>query len=400
MFESLPVAPPDSILGLTDAFQKDQRTDKVNLTVGVYKDEAGQTPVLASVKKAEQRLWNEEKTKGYLGIDGLTDFNRLVQELVFGDSVDAKRVAAVQSPGGTGALRVVADTIGSHYRGGTVWLTQPTWPNHPSIFQAASLQTRYCPYLDATKTGLDLDAMLQSLQQEARPGDIVCLHGCCHNPTGIDPTAAQWDRIAEQTAKLGMLPLVDFAYQGFGDGLAADRVGLIALLKHHAEVVVCASFSKNFGLYSERVGAAMIVARDPGSATATLSQMKLAVRANYSNPPRHGGAIVATILGDESLRSLWESEVDQMRGRISSMRTALVQGMRDAGSTRDFSFLLDQKGMFSYTGLNAMQADWLKSQKGIYLVGTGRINVAGLTPRNLPGVCQAITECLESTISS
>jgi aspartate/tyrosine/aromatic aminotransferase len=197
-----------------------------------------------------------------------------------------------------------------------------------------------------------------------------------------------------------MLPLVDFAYQGFGDGLVADRVGLGALLKHHAELVVCASFSKNFGLYSERVGAAMIVARDPASATATLSQMKLAVRANYSNPPRHGGAIVATILGDDSLRSLWESEVDQMRGRISSMRTALVQGMRDAGSTRDFSFLLDQKGMFSYTGLNAMQADWLKSQKGIYLVGTGRINVAGLTPRNLPGVCQAITECLESTISS
>ncbi len=400
MLEKLPVAPPDSILGLADVFGKDPRPDKVNLTVGVYKDEQGQTPILASVKKAESRLLQDEKSKGYLGIDGIGEFNRNVVDLVLGDLVEHRRVAVAQSVGGTGALRLAAELIGTHYPGTTIWVSQPTWPNHPSIFEASSLQVRNYAYLDHAKTGLDLDGMIATLRKEAKAGDMVCLHACCHNPTGIDPTPEAWSALADLMAKKELIPFLDFAYQGFGDGLEEDRHCLTKLLANSPEAVVCSSFSKNFGLYSERVGAAMVVCKDESSAAATLSQLKQTVRANYSNPPRHGGAIVAMILGDDSLRQQWEEEVKEMRSRITSMRNQFVASMQQTGVDRDFSFLLNQKGMFSYTGLNAMQADWLKTQKGIYIVGTGRINVAGLTPRNITPVCQSIAECIESTVST
>lgn len=399
MFENLKAAPPDSILGLMDAFQKDARSDKVNLTVGVYKDEQGQTPILASVKKAEAKLLKEEMTKGYLGIEGLTEFNRLVTDLLLGGLVESNRVSAVQTPGGTAALRVTAEMLARNFPGNTIWLSQPTWPNHPALFEAAGLNIQTYPYLDPSKTGLDLDNMLQVLRRDGKPGQLVCLHACCHNPTGIDPTVQQWKQIAKTLADQRMIPFIDFAYLGFGDGIEEDRESLRALLEHHDEIVVNLSFSKNFGLYSERVGAALVINRNEEASATVLSQLKFTVRTLYSNPPRHGGSVVSIILADEDLREQWWQEVNEMRARITTMRNGLVEILKRTGVDRDFTFLLQQKGMFSYTGLNAMQADWLKQHKGIYIVGTGRINVAGLTQRNLEVVSQGIAECWESTRS-
>ena len=399
MFENLKAAPPDSILGLMDAFQKDARSDKVNLTVGVYKDEQGQTPILASVKKAEAKLLKEEKTKGYLGIEGLTEFNRLVTDLLLGGLVESNRVSAVQTPGGTAALRVTAEMLARNFPGNTIWLSQPTWPNHPALFEAAGLNIQTYPYLDPSKTGLDLDNMLQVLRRDGKPGQLVCLHACCHNPTGIDPTVQQWKQIAKTLADQRMIPFIDFAYLGFGDGIEEDRESLRAFLEHHDEIVVNLSFSKNFGLYSERVGAALVINRNEEASATVLSQLKFTVRTLYSNPPRHGGSVVSIILADEDLREQWWQEVNEMRARITTMRNGLVEILKRTGIDRDFTFLLQQKGMFSYTGLNAMQADWLKQHKGIYIVGTGRINVAGLTQRNLEVVSQGIAECWESTRS-
>jgi len=396
MFEFLPVAPPDSILGLSDAFAKDPRPDKINLTVGVYKDEQGRTPILATVKKAEELLLRTETSKGYMPIEGHPEYLKAVVDLVFGTSIDKARVAAAQTPGGTGALRVGADTVSKHFPGTRMWLSNPTWANHGSIFQAAGLETTVYPYLTADKTSLDFSAMMGELKTQGRRGDLVCLHACCHNPTGIDPTLEQWHEIASLLAEKQMIPFVDFAYQGFGDGLAADTLPLHALLEKNDEAIVCNSFSKNFGLYSERVGAVMLVGKDATLTEAALSQIRQSVRCNYSNPPRHGAATVAAVLNDLTLRAEWHAEVDAMRNRISQMRAMFIQGMNETKANRDFGFLNRQKGMFSYSGLNSMQADWLKKEKGIYIVGTGRINVAGMSASTMPTLCAAITECLQA----
>lgn len=396
MFEFLPVAPPDSILGLSDAFAKDPRPDKINLTVGVYKDEQGRTPILATVKKAEELLLRTETSKGYMPIEGHPEYLKAVVDLVFGTSIDKARVAAAQTPGGTGALRVGADTVSKHFPGTRMWLSNPTWANHGSIFQAAGLETTVYPYLTADKTSLDFSAMMGELKTQGRRGDLVCLHACCHNPTGIDPTLEQWHEIASLLAEKQMIPFVDFAYQGFGDGLAADTLPLHALLEKNDEAIVCNSFSKNFGLYSERVGAVMLVGKDATLTEAALSQIRQSVRCNYSNPPRHGAATVAAVLNDLTLRTEWHAEVDAMRNRISQMRAMFIQGMNETKASRDFGFLSRQKGMFSYSGLNSMQADWLKKEKGIYIVGTGRINVAGMSASTMPTLCAAITECLQA----
>ena len=397
MFQTLPTAPPDAILGLADIFQKDPRENKINLTVGVYRDEKGQTPILDCVKEAERRLVDEEKSKGYLGIDGHTEYLRLVVDLVLKGAVDADRVASVQSPGGTGALRIGAETVGRFFASSRVFVSNPTWANHHSIFAAGSLGVETYPYLASDKTSLDLGAMLDYLQTHGRAGDLVCLHACCHNPTGIDPQLEDWQAIAELLKRKKMIPFIDYAYQGFGDGLHDDGQSVRTLLAANPEAIVCSSFSKNFGLYSERVGAVMIVHENPSGVAATLSQMKQTVRANYSNPPRHGAATVAMILGDEKLRSKWEQEVTAMRVRISKMRTSFVDRMTATQAERDFRFLLNQKGMFSYTGLTPMQADWLKTERAIYLVGTGRINVAGISDANLGFLCQSIADCLKVT---
>lgn len=397
MFEFLPIAPPDSILGLSDAFTSDPRTHKINLTVGVYKDEQGRTPILATVKKAEEILLQSETSKGYMPIEGHPGYLKAVVDLVFDKSIDVARIAAAQTPGGTGALRVGADTVARHFPNTRIWLSNPTWANHGSIFQAAGLATQVYSYLTADKTALDFSAMLNDLKSQGRRGDLVCLHACCHNPTGIDPTFEQWQEISALLAEKQMVPFVDFAYQGFGDGLEADAIPLRTLLEKNQEAIVCNSFSKNFGLYSERVGTVMLVSKEAKSTEAALSQIRQAIRCNYSNPPRHGAATVATILNDPALRAEWNGEVDGMRNRISQMRAMFIAGMKATNASRDFSFLSRQKGMFSYSGLNSMQADWLKKERGIYIVGTGRINVAGMSTSTMPTLCAAITECIQAT---
>ena len=397
MFEFLPIAPPDSILGLSDAFTSDPRTNKINLTVGVYKDEQGRTPILATVKKAEEILLRTETSKSYMPIEGHPAYLKAVVDLVFGKSIDPARIAAAQTPGGTGALRVGADTVSRHFPGARIWLSNPTWANHGSIFQAAGLDTQVYSYLTADKTTLDFSAMVGELKSQGRRGDLVCLHACCHNPTGIDPTFEQWQEISDLLAEKQMVPFIDFAYQGFGDGLVADAIPLSTLLERNQEAIVCNSFSKNFGLYSERVGTVMLVSRDAKSTEAALSQIRQAIRCNYSNPPRHGAATVATVLTDPALRAEWNGEVDGMRNRISQMRAMFISGMKATNASRDFSFLSAQKGMFSYSGLNSMQADWLKKERGIYIVGTGRINVAGMAMSTMPTLCAAIAECIQAT---
>jgi len=397
MFESIAAAPPDPILGRGEAVQKDPRAGKINRSIGVYQDDQGRTCILDTVKNAEARLLASENTKGYLGIDGLKDFNRLATELTLGSICPLEQVATVQTPGGTGALRVVADFLAVQFPHSRVWFSNPTWPNHLGIFERAGLQSKVYPYLAANKTSLDMAAWLDTIEREGRPGDAIVLHACCHNPTGIDPSPQQWNEIAELTAQRGMLPILDFAYQGFGDGLFEDQVGLKQIAAQHAEYFVCSSFSKNFGLYSERVGALMGVLTSRDSAERVLSQLKQVVRVNYSNPPRHGAAVVATILGDAGLKQEWLNELNGMRSRIHAMRHQFVQGMRAAGCPTDFSFLLNQKGMFSYSGLTPVQVDWLRSQKALYMVGTGRINVAGITSHNLPALCTAIAEAIATT---
>lgn len=394
MLESIAAAPPDPILGLTDAFQQDPRPHKINLTIGVFRDESGQTPVLKCVKQAEERLLRDENTKGYLGIDGMAEYRRLACELTLAELVPAERVAVFQTPGGTGALRVAADFLAKNLPRTRVWCSTPTWPNHTSIFETAGLETVSYPYLGDDRKSLDLSAMLAALQNQGRAGDVVCLHACCHNPSGIDPTAEQWAEIADLTRNRGMLPLVDFAYHGFGDGLEEDRVGINQLLQAHEELLICSSYSKNFGLYSERVGALLAVCPASESVARLASNIKQSVRSNYSNPPRHGGAIVATILGDPQLKQAWQVELAEMRGRIHSIRKQFVDAMAATNCGVDFSFLLGQRGMFSFSGLTPMQVDWLRSEKGIYIVGSGRINVAGMTPSNIGILSTAIAEAL------
>jgi aspartate aminotransferase len=395
MFDSISLAPPDPILGLTDTFAKDIRPCKVNLTIGVYQDEHGLCPVLECIKQAGQRLLENESSKTYLGIDGLAAFRKYAAQLALGGIVNDNRIVSAQTPGGTGALKVAADLIRKNFGATRVWVSNPTWPNHVGLFESANLQVQSYPYLNADKTALDLDSILSIFRQSGKAGDIVCLHGCCHNPSGIDPDSSQWQAISQTLAEKGMLPLIDFAYQGFGDGLEEDRVGLRAISADHAEFLVCSSFSKNFGLYSERVGALLAVCEKPEHALNVSSSVKQVVRTNYSNPPRHGAALIATVLDDQKLTELWHDELAQMRQRIHQMRKLFVQGMQSSGVSTDFSFLLAQKGMFSFSGLTPLQVDWLRAEKAIYMVGSGRINVAGITHQNLPYLISSIAEVLQ-----
>ncbi|MEL6109486.1 MAG: amino acid aminotransferase [Planctomycetota bacterium] len=391
LFSTVTSAPPDAILGLNEAFNADANPDKVNLTVGVYKDEHGVTPILDSVKRAEKRLLEDETTKGYLAIDGLPDYQDRVREMVFGDVVSSDRVAVVQSPGGTGGLRIAGGFLQANLPATRLWMPNPTWANHSAVFAGAGVATETYRYLGADRTAFDLDGMLEDLGN-ANVGDAVLLHGCCHNPTGIDPAPEDWKAIADAVRDRGLLPLVDFAYQGFGDGLEQDALGLRTVLGEVDEAIVCSSFSKNFGLYSERVGALALVAADQSQRDASRSQLKKIVRTIYSNPPRHGGSIVATILGDDSLTAQWKVELEAMRTRITSLRESFVAGMKQAG--KDFSFLLNQRGMFSFSGLTPMQVDELRSKHSIYIVGSGRINVAGLTEAKMQLVCDAVASVM------
>lgn len=396
MFDILTPAPPDSILGLNEAFRADANPAKINLSVGVFKDESGKTPILQSVKQAEQKLLSQESTKSYLPIDGIPEYDTAVRELLLGaghEIVTSGRGVTAQTPGGTGALRVAADFLKKSFPQAKIWLTRPTWENHQNVFQSAGMQVEFVPYYEPAKLGIDFDAFASALKS-IPAGDIVCLHACCHNPTGFDPSLEQWRTIGDIVQNHALLPLVDFAYQGFGDGLREDAHGLLELARPGQELLVCSSFSKNFGLYNERVGALTCVASTPEAAKAALSHIKVCIRTNYSNPPSHGGAIVSTVLGDPALRAQWEQEVAAMRQRIQRMRMLLVEKLKLKGVSKDFSFLLKQRGMFSYTGLSPMQVDTLKKEFGIYIVNSGRINVAGLTESNLDVVVDALAKVL------
>jgi len=396
MFASLTAAPPDPILGLTEAFRNDPRSDKINLSVGVYKDASGNTPVLASVKEAEKRLVETQHDKSYLPIDGPGEFQQHVLELVFGpdhEVVQSERAVVFQTPGGTGGLRVAADFLAEHFPDTAMWNTTPTWPNHPSVFAAGGMSVESFPYFSAVTNAIDFDGMLNTLT--TIPGSqAVCLHGCCHNPTGIDPTAEQWNIIAEVLRERDALPLIDFAYQGVAEGIEVDRQGLLAVCRPGKEMIVTASFSKNFGLYRERCGALIAVAQNADQAGILRSQLKRTVRTNYSNPPAHGGAVVATILGDCELRNQWESEVAGMRRRINGMRSLFADTMEEKGARADFRFITQQRGMFSFSGLTPMQVDQLRTEHAVYIVGNGRINVAGMTESNMNRLCEAILAVL------
>ena len=395
-FSGIKPAPADPILGLTEAFRKDPRPGKVNLGVGVFMDERGATPVLECIRRAERLLWETEKTKGYTPINGPAEYGAAVAELVFGAGFHGLAngsVAVAQSPGGPGALRIGAEFL-KRFRGGTVWMPDPTWDNHKNVFGAAGCEVRTYPYYDAATRGVDADAMCAALEK-IPAGDVVLLHVCCHNPTGADIAAADWARVADIAARAGWLPFFDFAYQGFGDGVAEDRAGLLAVLQKVPEALVASSFSKNMGLYGERVGALLVVAESAPAAGAALSQIKRVIRVLYSNPPKHGAALARTVLEDADLRDLWLREVAAMRARIAGNRQVLVEGLAARKTDMDFSFIVRQKGMFSFSGLSDAQVDFLREQKAIYMVKGGRINVAGLLPEAVDHVCDSIAECLK-----
>jgi aspartate/tyrosine/aromatic aminotransferase len=392
MFADLQPLPPDPILGLFEEFQADPRPGKVSLASGVYVDESGITPILDTVAEAERRILAEETTKLYKPIAGDPAYTRAVRALLLGAdhaAIAEGRAETLHTPGGTGALRVAADLIRRIRPEATIWMPIPTWPNHPQVFAAAGLATASYPYMDPATGTLDATGMLAALR--AIPaGDVVLLHACCHNPTGIDPDPATWAAIADAVETAGALPLVDFAYQGFGDGLREDATGLLALMRPGRELLLASSFSKNFALYDERVGALTLVGTTAEDAATLLTHAKATVRANYSNPPAHGGEIVATVLADPELRDRWEDEVAMMRDRINGNRRAFVEGLTAAGVPGDHERLLRQRGMFSLLGLAADQVRRLKEEHAVYVVGAGRVNVAGLTRANLEPVCRAI----------
>ena len=398
MFESVEMAPADPILGLSAAFREDSNPAKINLGVGEYRDTEGNTPVLQTVKEVEAGILSRETSKSYLPIEGSPEYGIAVRTLLFGEAdvdepVAGRNAVTLQTPGGTGALRLAGDFIHRHYPESRLWLSEPTWANHPKIFEAAGIEVCSYPYFNTQTNNVDFDALKSCLAGEVTPGDVVLLHGCCHNPNGADPSPAQWREVGEVLASRRAIPLVDFAYQGFADGLEADAEGLRALLPSCPEVLIASSFSKNFALYKERVGA--LTAVTPSASTAALmSHLKICVRTNFSNPPAHGATIVSDIIHDSDLRARWEEELKAMRERINGMRSLYVSTLKAKGVALDFSFIERQRGMFSFSGLDKSQVEELRERFSIYIVGSGRINVAAITPANVDGLCEAIASVL------
>jgi len=396
MFDTILAAPPDSILGLTDAWKKDPNSLKVNLGVGVYKDASGNTPILASVKAAEAAILQMAVTKSYMPISGAPEYGAHVQELIFGGDhaiIGDGRARTAHTPGGTAALRAGGDFLKQIIPQATVWVSAPTWANHKGVFGAAGFRTADYPYYDAAGKSLDFARMTEVLET-IPAGDIVLLHACCHNPSGVDLSSGQWQEVAAIAARRGWLPFLDFAYQGYGDGLEADRAGLLALAAVCPEFLVASSFSKNFGLYQDRTGALTLVAGTAVAANHAFSHVEIAIRVNYTNPPAHGGLIVSRILGDKELRAQWLGELTAMREHIAATRARFVAALAQHGVPGDFSFITRQKGMFSFSGLSDPQVKFLREFKSIYIVGGGRINVAGITGGNIDYLCASIGEAL------
>jgi len=394
LFTAVEMAPRDPILGLNEQFASDTNPDKVNLGVGVYFDDNGKLPLLQCVQTAEEAMMAKPTARGYLPIDGIVAYDNAVKALVFGadsEPVTSGRVATIQAIGGTGGLKVGADFLKKVSPGAKVLISDPSWENHRAIFQNAGFEVDSYAYYDAEKRGVNFEGMLASLNAAAA-GTIVVLHACCHNPTGYDITADQWDQVIEVVKAKQLTAFLDMAYQGFGEGIAEDGAVIGKFVAAGLDILVSTSFSKSFSLYGERVGALSVVAKDAEEAKRVLSQLKIAIRTNYSNPPIHGGAVVTAVLTNPELRALWEKELGEMRVRIKAMRQKLVDGLKAAGVQQDMSFITTQVGMFSYSGLSKDQMVRLRSEFGVYGTDTGRMCVAALNSKNIDYVCQAIAK--------
>lgn len=397
LFHDVELAPRDPILGLNEQYAADDRPSKVNLGVGVYYDDAGRVPLLKCVHQAETDRVQAALAHGYLPIDGLAKLNSAARELVLGkdsQAITSNRAFTVQSLGGTGALKIGADYLKQLLPNAKVAISRPSWENHRALFERAGFEVVEYTYYDAKTHGLDIDGMLASLKALPKQS-IVVLHACCHNPTGVDPTPDQWRQIAEVVKANELVPFMDIAYQGFGDGLQEDAAAVRLFVEMGLDCLISTSFSKSFSLYGERIGALTVVASDADEAKRVLSQVKRVIRTNYSNPPTFGGAVVAEVLNDPKLFALWESELADMRERIKLMREQLVSKLKEQGVQINFDFVLDQKGMFSYSGLNAAQVDVLREKHGIYAVSSGRICVAALNSGNIDAVTGAIASVLK-----
>ena len=396
MFDSLALLPADPILGLSIAYAKDTNPLKVDLGVGVYKNDAGITPIMAAVAEAEKLRIKQETTKAYTAPAGYPGANEVVTQLIYGAAsnvVAANRVRTIQTPGGCGALRVAAELIQRAKPGASLWVSTPTWANHVPLLGSAGLTLREYPYYDYTTHRIDFVAMLATLKQIPR-GDLVLLHACCHNPSGADLSREQWLQVADVCEANGLIPFIDMAYQGFGEGLEEDTFGLRLLANRLPEVIVATSFSKNFGLYRERAGALSVVFANEAEANAGISQLLSVTRALYSMPPAHGAALIDIILHSDELTTLWSNELSQMRLRIKNLRADLVQSLMQLQRARDFSFIANEFGMFSFLGLSVPQVHTLKNDYSIYMTDTSRISVAGLTAEKMDYVSRAIVSVL------
>jgi aromatic-amino-acid transaminase len=396
LFATVEMAPRDPILGLNEQFNADPNPAKVNLGVGVYTDDQGKLPLLKCVAAAEQQMQEAPKARGYLPIEGIAAYDKAVQALVFGaehPAVKAGRISTAQAIGGTGGLKLGADFLKRLNPDAQVLISDPSWENHRALFESAGFKVGTYPYYDAAKKGVNFDGLLSTLKAAAA-GTIIVLHACCHNPTGYDLDDAQWEQIIAAVKERGLVPFLDMAYQGFGHGIAEDGKVVVKFLDAGLNIFVSTSFSKSFSLYGERVGALSIVSESSEEAARVLSQLKRVIRTNYSNPPTHGAQVVALVLTTPALRTMWEDELAGMRDRIKQMRGALVDELKAAGVSDDLSFITRQKGMFSYSGLNATQMQRLRSEFGIYGVDSGRICVAALNNGNIKAVAAAIKAVL------
>ena len=392
LFSAIEMAPRDPILGLIEQFSADSNPNKVNLGVGVYYDDSGKLPLLKCVQAAEAQIMGTPKARGYLPIDGIAAYDGAVKGLVFGtnsEAVQSDRVATIQAIGGTGGLKVGADFLRRLGTSDTVLISDPSWENHRALFTAAGFQVGTYPYYDADKRGINFEGMLAGLKAAAA-GTVVVLHACCHNPTGYDITPEQWDQVVAVVKEMQLTPFLDMAYQGFGFGIQEDGAVIQKFVDAGLTFLVSTSFSKSFSLYGERVGALSVLCTDKAEAAKVLSQLKITIRTNYSTPPIHGGSVVATVLGTPELRAQWEVELAEMRDRIKTMRKTLVDGLKAAGVTQDMSFITQQIGMFSYSGLTKDQMVRLRTEFGVYGTDTGRMCVAAMNSKNIDHVCRSV----------
>jgi len=393
LFESLQAASPDAILGLIAEHKNDPRAEKIDLGVGVYRSEQGETPILDVVKKVEQILVDTQDTKAYIGTAGAADFNVAMQALIFGENSPDDRLTTIQTPGGSGSLRVAAGMIARSSPGATVWASEPTWANHLPLLGGAGVKLKSYPYYDTTNHVIKIDEMLATLRT-APAGDIVLLHACCHNPSGLDPAAEEWRQITDVILERSLVPFIDMAYQGFAEGLDEDALPIRLMAERVPEMILASSCSKNFGLYRDRVGTLSILSADTATRDIVNSQVNNLVRTIYSVPPDHGAAVVSLILNDNDLRSAWIEEVSEMRNRLRNMRVLLNDALIAKAPGRDFSHLVRATGMFCFLGITAEQVKRLKKDFGVYMVDSSRINVAGITPLNVNYLADSIAAAL------